>query len=144
MSNTFNQFVSIRTPTPTLSSLNASNHTEPSRFPLEIEPFYQMFLSILILSLFFIGAFYFLFSFFSFRVFRCGIRTMFIPLIAFLIGVLYSALQVMFYALCISGIYVSVNRNMTIYELFGYVVIVTLPLLWFGSGFFARIQVDYF
>ncbi len=100
--------------------------------------YYQMFLVLFGTSIIVVGVVHFLIGIFSFRVFRCSIKILFIPLLAIIVGILHAFLQVLMLSLVISGIYTSVLRIMSVYEAVTAIFIISFISLFLSSGLCSR------
>jgi len=121
-----------------------TNGTVTSKNSTDLKEFYQMFLAISVSTVLVVGLCHFVVSLFSYRVFSLNFKTIWIPLISFLIGCAYCLLQVVIYALIICGIYVSVGVSMSPVEVAVYIIIASLPLLFNASGILARTRLEFF
>ncbi|KAF0976126.1 hypothetical protein FDP41_004801 [Naegleria fowleri] len=116
----------------------------PTPSGLDLTDFYQMFLAISIISIVVVGLCHLIVSLFSYRVFKCNLITIWIPLISFALGCLYCLLEVVVYSVAISGIYVSIGISMSPLEVSIYAIIAIVPLLFNASGLFARRRLEFF
>ena len=82
-----------------------------------------------------------IFSFFTFRVFGCKFRTFLIPPLVVLLSFLTTIYYLTIPVLALGGFYVSLTPlgftyNMSNYELFSYIIIFSIVLLFKSSGWF--------
>eukprot|EP01080_Neovahlkampfia_damariscottae_P004994 gene4994-8592_t len=107
----------------------------------QIETLYEIYLWIVGLTSLFVCIPHFIFSFLSFRVFGCKLKTFLIPPLVVTLSLLSSIYMLTIPVLAIGGFYISLTPlgftyAMSNFELVGYIIIFTIFLLFRSSGWF--------